>query len=323
VFAAVRLKSLTVEVSSKNRLPLCFEIFRCADGSTDDQLRLFLDRLKQCTKSTFCIVHAEKLSSRLRETLTAFLCDRSVMGYGSDLNIVQRGDFIRGSQFTTNKLHDFASYQEQLPSNWPSLIVDDSHISEIQLVSSCCSGSGKSSYVSMELEKLRQNWQTKTIAVHEKSCIGSIVRQLRPLSGQKQVALHFAINVSPNGLPSQWLTELNSFFFSLLVLRVASDPKTKTSVCLCPGSRWRVYLELPSFTRNDNPIKWLENAFPLMSLTGVHVTPPSDFIVDEETRRVCTYLRAYETGTIDRKYEDHGPKRVVFLLDCSGSMKGR
>ena len=61
---------------------------------------------------------------------------------------------------------------------------------------------------------------------------------------------------------------------------------------------------------------------PCVLLCGSLETPPTRLILDDQTRRVCTYLRAYENGTIDRKFEPVQQRRILFVLDKSGSMAG-
>ena len=66
---------------------------------------------------------------------------------------------------------------------------------------------------------------------------------------------------------------------------------------------------------------WLQQHLPIISHIGTLECPSSEFLIDEQTRRVCTYLRAYDDQTINRKFVAY-QKCLVFLLDESGSMAG-
>ena len=55
--------------------------------------------------------------------------------------------------------------------------------------------------------------------------------------------------------------------------------------------------------------------------TIIDVRSPSEFEIDSKANRVCTYLRAFSDGTINRKFAPLS-KRIVFVLDESGSMSG-
>lgn len=66
----------------------------------------------------------------------------------------------------------------------------------------------------------------------------------------------------------------------------------------------------------------LRDHVPILSYCGLHVLqPPSEFSIDEKARRVATYLRAYDDGSIDRKFNSTpANKSIFFVLDKSGSM---
>lgn len=67
---------------------------------------------------------------------------------------------------------------------------------------------------------------------------------------------------------------------------------------------------------------WLTGNIPIIASLGTCRGPSRWFILDREARRVCTYLRAFATGTINRKFESGAKKRIVLVLDCYGSMEG-
>jgi hypothetical protein len=77
-------------------------------------------------------------------------------------------------------------------------------------------------------------------------------------------------------------------------------------------------VELPS-EEGTSALEWLWRHIPVLAICGTVHEPPKDFAIDEEARRVCTYLRAYDNGTINRKL--NSAKQIVFVLDVSQSME--
>jgi hypothetical protein len=114
---------------------------------------------------------------------------------------------------------------------------------------------------------------------------------------------------------------MNHFLFSLLVLKNLSG-EDFTSTFSLAAATWCIYIELPSSDGYQySPEQWLWTHFPVIAACGKFTSPRPEFAIDSEARRVCTYLRAFEDGTINRKFEEGANKRMVLVLDCSGSME--
>ena len=64
----------------------------------------------------------------------------------------------------------------------------------------------------------------------------------------------------------------------------------------------------------------VQRHIPVLAYFAKFETPPNLYDVDDETKSVCTYLRAFRNGTINRKFK-YAKKQMVFLLDKSGNMK--
>ena len=117
---------------------------------------------------------------------------------------------------------------------------------------------------------------------------------------------------------------LNYVFYSLLMTRSVYDSSSKQSFHL-GKRRWDFFVELQAFLSPTNDLqretrKKLSQFIPILAhCSSIRESLPL-FEIDEETRRVCTYLRAYDNGTIDRKFQKHEPKQVIFVVDESGSM---
>ena len=60
---------------------------------------------------------------------------------------------------------------------------------------------------------------------------------------------------------------------------------------------------------------------PILACCATFEGPNEEYDIDEKARRVCTYLRAYDNGTIDRKFNSIPTKKqLLFVIDKSGSM---
>jgi hypothetical protein len=115
----------------------------------------------------------------------------------------------------------------------------------------------------------------------------------------------------------RWQADVNHFFFSILILGCVHDTSSSLSFHLGEGS-WKIFIELPS-EDGVSSMEWLWRHIPVLAICGTVQEPPNVFAVDEATRRVCTYLRAYDNGTINRKFKT-SQKQITFVLDVSGSM---
>jgi hypothetical protein len=213
--------------------------------------------------------------------------------------------------------------------DWNARVLDDVAISEVNVIASMSCGTGKTRFIREELNKFEStevDSQAASIVVHEKSSICSLVEALKSKfsrsSGRR--ALHISFTSMPTfekQHEKRWLLEMNHFFLSLLVLRSVYDPISATCFSLS-GEKWKFFFEMP-LSADESAEDWLVKSIPVIASCGTFFNPSNQFIIDHEARRVCTYLRAFQTGTINRKFEGGAKKRIVLVLDCSGSMSGR
>jgi hypothetical protein len=174
-----------------------------------------------------------------------------------------------------------------------------------------------------------RNVEVAKVTINERTSITSLTEDLIKnfSDGGGPKAIHFNLAHLPNGIDegttNSLVAALNHFFLSLLVLRFVRSSRSAESFHL-GESLWDIYVELPnnddSSTR-DSVAKWLRQNLPILSLCGTFRTPPARFAIDDVSRRVALYLRAYDDGTINRKFESVQHRRILFILDKSSSMR--
>lgn len=274
------------------------------------------------------MLNIEMLEGKLLETILTFLSNPTI-GEEIRLHLIQRdgsllhtAPWIRGERWESDEHHDANGDSK---SEWSALILDETHVKQVSVVWSRQSAYGKTSYI--ESARRGSGAESAKITIHERSSIESLTEALTANFtqnvGVKVMHLNLTCRFDDDGDENMNRTAcLNRFFFSLLVLRSVKGYDSSQSFHLGDCS-WRIYLEFPNDggeSTRDSVEKWLRKHAPILLLCGTLVTPPTDFLVNEETRRVCTYLRAYDNGTIDRKFEPSQQKRIVLVLDRSGSM---
>jgi hypothetical protein len=323
ILMSLELRAYDFFTFVQNRLPYSFEVLDGAVPCTQERLSLFLDRVKAFPSLRFTIISAEKLSSHNLEMLVAFLSDREVGSLGICFHCIQRGDsLIHTAPWIEGRSWD-AESPKDLKHNWSKSITEKI---EVMVVAGAHTGTGKTRFI-REQQKARlenmPNAQSASTVIHEKSSIFSLVRTLRRKfrSTQGKCALHISFAFIPfdRMLHEDWLREINHFFFSMIVLRHVYDPIAATSFSFT--GEWELFIELPGTVCEDAD-SWLKRNIPTIYLCAILRNPGKLFVLDDEARRVCTYLRAYENGTINRRYEGAAKKRIVLVLDTSGSMGG-
>jgi len=281
------------------------------------------------------ILNADMLTGSLPEKLVSFLSNREVVVSGMRLHCIQRrpsllhsGPWVEGSNW------DYDSLQAELlgagvyKEPWVNLLVSPYSVDEVSVFWTPSSGTGKTRSIENRLDELlRQEDATEvdTIVIHEQSSALSLIEdmQIKFSSGDGGRAVHFSFSCMPerNAGTIPWLESINRFFSSLLLLGSAHELISGSSFHLV-GRRWKFFVELPARPGVSGE-EWLRHNIPTISFCGSLRAPLNEFIVDVETRRVCTYLRALSDGTINRKFEAaaHG-RQIIFILDWSGSMTG-
>jgi hypothetical protein len=317
----------------KDRLPEEFEVLDGLVDGTSEKLSVFLNRVKIFRSGTFAVLNIEALDSSLLEAILSFLSDSSISGEGIRLHLIQReGSMLHSSPWIRGVRWEPEELSAYVESDWKTLILNQIDINEVSVVWSPQSGAGKTRYIQQKLSDGAVNDSTvesAKVTVHERSTIKSLTQDLATKfsqgTGTKAVHLNLAYLPTMTGGDESvhWIASLNRFFFSLMALRFVRDSESALSFHLGEAN-WRIYVELPNLGSDNNTIDsvsaWLRTHVPVLHLSCTLETPPTRLVIDSETRRVCTYLRAYEDGTIDRKFEPHTHRGIVLVFDRSGSM---
>jgi len=210
--------------------------------------------------------------------------------------------------------------------------VNESHIESITVVTSKSSGTGKTRYIRERLAAVERGKGARVgvINIHEGVTLTTLVAAMvskfpRPCQ-KNAVCFCFTLMATDREADNSWM-DVNQFFISLIVCRSVHDPISASSFFLVSG-QWDVFIELqglPSGVHNtsQHPRAWLRRFVPILAHCAQLVEPPKEYVVDAAARRVCTYLRAYDNGTINRTFEPYRRKCVVFVLDESGSMEAK
>lgn len=312
-------------------MPNDFEILDGLVDCSSDTLSVFLERVTTFRTNTFAILNVEALEGKLLEMILTFLSDPGIATKGIQLHLIQRegsilhtAPWIRGERWESD-----SSHESETP--WKTLIVDCVHVKGVSIVWSPRSGSGKTRYIEEKLRKRLEsvpNVEVAKVTVHERTSITSLTEDLAKkfTDGVGPKAIHFNLAHLPNGIDegttTSWIDALNHFFLSFLVLRFVRSSRSAESFYL-GESLCEIYVELPNnddHSTRDSATNWLHQNLPILSLCGTMRTPPARFAVDDASRRVSLYLRAYDDGTINRKFESVQHRGILLILDKSGSM---
>ena len=162
------------------------------------------------------------------------------------------------------------------------------------------------------------------MCVHEGSTLHSILQCLRECRGHEpcRTALYFSVTVPLDQISTSLIKSLNHFFNSLLLTRCVHDPITGETFNM-GWSKWNIFVELQtsfnSQEAGDTAKDLLKRFILVLGFCCTFQSPSPKFFLNEKARRVCTYLRAFTDGTIDRKFKKCN-KQLMIVLDKSGSM---
>ena len=277
-----------------------------------------MDRAVGFPSLKFTIVNVDKLNNKNLESLLLFLSDRKVESMRIRLSCIQRGDslihtspWVEGKFWSPESLHSNSSH-------WNTEIEKNTNV--VVVANKYCS-SGKSYYIKRKMKDHASSVQSSTLTIHENSTVSTLVHalNLKICNTRRNQAIHISFLYLPTGASDEnWLSEMNHFFFSLIMFRYVYDPISAGSFSMT-GKLW-LYIETP--TSSESGHVWLKKNIPIISSCAEFPDMRMPFDIDQKARRVCTYLRAYDNGTIDRRYECGSSKRIVLVLDTSGSMNG-
>ena len=322
--------------NTQSRRPYSFELIDGACLKTPAEILLALDRVVAFPRHTFTILNVNELSANDQEIVVEFIAKHSRSAHELHLHCIQSKDTVlHGSPGVEIRIWNETLLNTVPPGTWlQSITHSGGNVEKVRLVKvvSESSGSGKTRYIRSKMKELELESDTKSAAlyIHEDFSISKAVRylttQFEDCPSQNR-AIHFGIscnaltpteNVSSSS--TSLLLSINNFFNSILILNSVYDPSSGTT--FHTGSV-DIFVELESSAKTgDSGQKWLEQFIPILSFCGDVQQPPSDFIIDDQSRRVAIYLRAYDDGSIDKQFNStQRNKRIMFVLDKSESME--
>jgi hypothetical protein len=312
---------------SQDRLPEEFEILDGIAPCSTAKLDIFLLRAKTFTSSTFSIVNVDQMCGKIQEKILAFLSDRGNESLGVRLHVIQRNPTIlHTSAFVEGRNWD-ESILVSRPAHWKTQIIRSDHMKSVSIIASTLPGAGKTRFVRRRIDGLHRNQegvQVGCVTVHEGTTADSLAADILRIFTEdgREKALHVSFMCLPSEKSLGWLQATNLFFQSLLIHGVVRSDCSSRSFHIGKGG-WTIYVEFPSTGNGTDAIlEWIRTHLPVLTLCGDILSPDNEFDIDPDTRRVATYLRAFEDGTIDRKFKQVSRnKRIVFVLDWSYSMR--
>lgn len=289
---------------------------------------IFLHRVLAFPEFVFVITKTEYLESRSLERLLSFLSDREASNNNFTLHLLQRGDVIHRTPWIRERDWDAASRMEDDSANRWVEFLSRGHVESLSIVTSDTCGSGKTRMIRCEIDSLVADGICSNVIclpIHQQTTTASLInalqKRIRGTNGAT-CALYLSFTFLPCREHEQQLSQLNHFLFSILAFGHVYDPASKSSLSL-RQSRWYVFVEIPAPRESETSRQWLRRCLPILPACGELETPKQGYEIDVMARRVSVYLRAYKTGTINRKFEGGAQKRLVLVLDCSGSMAGQ
>ncbi len=312
-------------------MPESFEVLDGAFTSSLEELMWFLERVKTFPDSIFMLTNIQELPGNYQEALVNFMSHPGAASRGLNLHCVQFSDtMLHSSPWVEEIIWDDKKLKEVMSSSNsfkpPSL--DRFNIRTLSVITSSSSGAGKTRFIKGRLEEKKLNdsvVNTFTISIHEGTTLDSLVQSLREYHSHESIenAVHFSFMMPVDKCDRKLRKMLNHFFNHLLLFRSVRSPTTG-DVFIMGWSKWHIYVEIPSIGKESNlandTSKILRCCIPVLSICATIEVPPKHFDIDDESRRVCTYLRAFSDGTINRKFDRNANKTLMFVIDDSGSM---
>ena len=212
---------------------------------------------------------------------------------------------------------------------WKSCITEQSNFNSITVVTSEFHGTGKTRLIQKEIDSILRNdihLMRGSICIHEGTTIDSLLQSLKKFQtiDEVHIAIHFSFMLPLENYTPKLLTELNYFFNHLLLTRSVKSPRRGEFFAI-GWAKWSLFVEIPMCqpkkSTEIDALGMLRDYLPVLSVCARILEPSKNYDIDDKARRVCTYLRAYEDGTINRKFELAAPKQLMFVIDDSGSME--
>ena len=192
------------------------------------------------------------------------------------------------------------------------------------------SGSGKSH----QIRKLIEQFPKSLIIpiTEDFDCDEILPRMSEGLASttDDKMLLVFQVNIGKlrDNAVARWTaltSKIDDLMFQLLILRSVAVLDSEYIVNLPWGSNCTVVLELPYRAEHLDGVitdHGVEDELPTIhAIFKFMDASKMPFDIDDQTRLVCKYLKAFETGIIDTLYvPDITETDIIFVLDCSGSM---
>jgi len=278
----------------------------------------FLQRVIAFPHGIFVLCNVEALSVENQEFVLFHICKNNFFEK-ANLHFIQCGESIlQHSPLIQKRTLTKDDIKKSRSSIQEIVNLDYLQVKSVIVVSSRRNGSGKTTYIKKKMKD-----EPTTITINEGSSLDFLIQTLNNKfqhSNSPEV-VHFSLMTSLNSKYSVILKNINFFFQSLLLTGIVIDPSTFQSFSF-GSKKWTVYIELQdtAASKKESIKTLLLTHIPLLAYCASFITPPSLFDIDKKARRVCTYLRAFNMGTIDRKFQP-ARKLILFVLDKSGSMK--
>lgn len=311
----------------QNRCPASFEVFDGACTQSPYEINLFLDRVVAFPDQSFTILSVHELHALGQEVIANFLAKHSRSKDKIHLHCIQLKDTILHAPpgVEIRSWDDSSLNDDKTCLTWlQNHVIGKKHVHKITTVVGSC-GSGKTTYIRREMDKLASD--KASLYIHEDFSLSKAVKSLtskfsNKKSQNRSIHISFSIsNVADEASQKVLLYAVNNFFNSFLLLGIVHDPSSGT--CFHSGMHaYHLFVELDNAQNEETCRSWLRCHVPILTCCGNTLQPPLEYIIDDPTHRVCTYLRAYDDGTIDRKFNPRPRnKRIFFVLDYSGSME--
>lgn len=318
----------------KKRLPESFEVLDGRLPWSSQDLDIFLSRVPEFTNHNFVIFHVESLSSL--ETILHFLSRNGEVSGDISLHLLQtKSTPLPAFPWIDYHLWDESKVKESVESHNESSqneSIQELHVKcegwiKSSMVFTSPSATGKSRYIRSKMNSLDSGTTLDSIHLNEAFSLRVFLEFMHDRFKRDKCtnsrALHFVVSLSPHmdAARKSLIFSINSLFLAFLYIGLIYDPTSGKSFNL-RSSFWQIFIEFEEgcFGGRD-PHIWLKQNMPVILQSCTVVEPPKLLDIDKVTRRVCTYLRAFDDGTINRKFLPTR-KRILFVLDESGSMNG-
>lgn len=313
----------------KNQRPESFQYLDASCIRSSNHVSMFLERVRAFPEYIFVITHVERLGASEQELIATFIAKHAKSVDTIRLHCIQSKDTVLyASPGVSISAWDDSLLAENCPISWlHDCIASKGHVTDTTIVFSDAPCYGKTRYIRKKLEEARVTGaQTGSIYIHEDFTLAKAVEQLRNKFGEggSKKSIHLAFSWSCDCKPNdEFLLAVNHFFNSFLLFGNVYDPTCGNSF-YGSSHEWDVFVEMNICAGGEEAVhSWLREHVPILSYCSSRTQqPPCDFDIDEKARRVALYLRAYDDGSIDRKFNSTpANKSIVFVLDKSGSMQ--